>query len=107
MSWTFLLAAGALEIAATTVYRVSDNFSKLWPSAAFVVLGLLSCICLQRALHHGLSVGTAYAVWTGIGAAGTVLIGVTYFNEPADVIRLGLLAILVACIAGLKLTAIT
>ena len=105
MSWTLLVIAGFFEVAATTTYRFTDHLHKLWPTALFFLLGLFSFICLQRAIVYGISIGTAYAVWTGIGAAGTVAVGLLYFDEPATAIRLMLLAVLIASIIGLKLAA--
>ncbi len=104
MSWSLLLLAGALEVGATTLYRYTDHMTKLGPSAALLVLGLFSFLCLQRAVMLGIEIGTAYAVWTGIGAAGTVLVGVLYFGETTTALRLSLLIVLIGSIAGLQLT---
>ena len=102
MSWIFLLLAGALEISCTTMFRYTDGMSRLWPTAAFFALGFVSFYFLNRSLA-GIPLGTAYAVWTGIGAAGTALIGIAYYGEPASAARLALLAILIGAIIGLKL----
>ncbi len=104
MAWTYLLLAGACEIAATTLYRYTDGFSKLWPSVICIAVGVLSFYLLSRSLA-GVSLGTAYAVWTGIGAAGTVIIGIAFYQEPASMMRMVCLAMLIGGIIGLKLFA--
>ena len=104
MPWITLLLAGACEVACTTLYRYTDGLSRLWPTVAFFAIGFLSLYLLNRAIA-GIPLGTAYAVWTGIGAAGTALVGITAYGEPATAVRVLLLAGLVACIVGLKLVA--
>lgn len=104
MAWTYLLIAGACEIVATTLFRYTDGFTRLWPSIASIVVGVLSFYLLNRSLA-GVSLGTAYAVWTGIGAAGTAIIGIAYYQEPASMMRMVCLAMLIAGILGLKLFA--
>ena len=104
MAWTYLLIAGACEIVATTLFRYTDGFTRLWPSIASIVVGVLSFYLLNRSLA-GVSLGTAYAVWTGIGAAGTAIIGIVYYQEPASMMRMVCLAMLIAGILGLKLFA--
>ncbi len=101
MAWIFLLTAGALEVAATTVFRYTDGLSRIAPTVFFFALGIASFYCLNRSLS-GVPLGTAYAVWTGIGAAGTAVLGMLAFGEGAGVIRVALLAGLVASIVGLK-----
>lgn len=103
MAWIYLLTAGALEVAATTVFRYSAGLSlhRLGYTASFFALAGLSLYCLNRSLD-GVPLGTAYAVWTGIGAAGTAVLGVWAFGESATPQRMVLLFGLVACIAGLK-----
>lgn len=103
IGWVYLLGAGILEIAATTAYRHSGFLTKLGPSALFIALGFASFMGLQRASVSGIPIGTAYAVWTGVGAAGTVLIGLAAYGEPASAVRIALLAVIVACVVGLKL----
>ena len=104
MAWTYLLIAGACEIVATTLFRYTDGFTRLWPSIASIVVGVLSFYLLNRSLA-GVSLGTAYAVWTGIGAAGTAIIGIAYYQEPSSMMRMVCLAMLIAGILGLKLFA--
>jgi quaternary ammonium compound-resistance protein SugE len=103
MAWIYLLIAGALEIAATTAFRYSGGLSpnRLGFTLTFFILAGLSLYCLNRSLE-GVPLGTAYAVWTGIGAAGTAVLGVWAFGEVATPQRLALLFGLVACIVGLK-----
>jgi quaternary ammonium compound-resistance protein SugE len=101
MAWVFLLTAGALEVAATTVFRYTDGLSRVVPTALFFAIGITSFYCLNRSLA-GVPLGTAYAIWTGIGAAGTAILGIAVFGEPATVLRIALLIGLVACIVGLK-----
>ena len=103
MAWIYLVTAGALEVAATTAFRFSGglSLSRLGFTMSFFVLAGASLFCLNRSLE-GVPLGTAYAVWTGIGAAGTAVLGVWAFGEAATPQRLMLLFGLVACIAGLK-----
>ena len=103
IAWTFLLMAGACEIVATTVFRYAEGFTRLWPSVASIAIGLLSFYLLNRSLI-GVPLGTAYAVWTGIGAAGTALIGIAFYAEPASALRLACLMMLIGGIMGLKLS---
>ncbi|MCH9806322.1 MAG: multidrug efflux SMR transporter [Alphaproteobacteria bacterium] len=106
MSWLYLLAAGFCEVVATTVYRYSEGLTKLWPNIGLIVLGAASLYFLHRSVSlpggSAIPVGTAYAVWTGIGAAGTVIVGIGAFGEPADALRLGFLALLIFSLVGLK-----
>ena len=104
MAWIYLLTAGACEIIATTLFRYTAGFTKPAPTAACLAIGCVSFYLLTRALS-GISLGTAYAVWTGMGAAGTVVIGIAFYGEPAPVMRLVCLAMLIGGIVGLKLFA--
>ena len=103
IAWTYLLMAGACEIVATTVFRYAEGFTRLGPSVASIAIGLLSFYLLNRSLS-GVPLGTAYAVWTGIGAAGTALIGIAFYAEPASALRIGCLMMLIGAIMGLKLS---
>ena len=102
IAWTYLLLAGACEIVATTAFRYVEGFTKLGPSVASIGIGLLSFYLLNRSLE-GIPLGTAYAVWTGIGAAGTVIVGIAFYQEPASMMRMMCLALLIAGLFGLKL----
>jgi quaternary ammonium compound-resistance protein SugE len=104
MAWVYLFTAGALEIAATTIFRYTDGLSRIAPTASFFVIALASFYFLNRSLS-GIPLGTAYAVWTGIGAAGTAVLGILAYGEAATLARVVLLVGLVGCIVGLKLVA--
>jgi quaternary ammonium compound-resistance protein SugE len=101
MAWFYLIIAGSLEIAATTVFRYTEGLSRIAPTVSFFALGLASFYFLNRSLE-GIPLGTAYAVWTGIGAAGTAVLGMVAFNEQATLVQAALIGGLIACIAGLK-----
>lgn len=102
ISWLYLLAAGAFEIAMTTAFRYTDGLTRPLPTTAFFALGLVSFLLLNKSLA-GIPLGTAYAVWTGLGAAGTAFIGIAFYNEPTTTARLALLTVLIGSIIGLKL----
>lgn len=102
IAWAYLLTAGICEILATTAFRYAEGFTKLGPTLAFATSGIASLFLLQLSLS-GIPLGTAYAVWTGIGAAGTSILGVLYFNEPTTTTRLFFLVLLIGSILGLKL----
>lgn len=102
MAWIMLVLAGLLEIGFTTSLRYTENFTKFWPTVAFLVLSATSFVLLTRAAQT-IPLGTSYAVWTGIGAAGTVIVGIFAFGEPATALRLLFLITLIGSIIGLKL----
>lgn len=102
MAWLWLIAGGLCEVAFTTCLRHADGFRHAGWTLGFVVAVSLSMLLLDRAART-ISLGTAYAVWTGVGALGTVLIGILWYDEPATPLRLLLILGAVACIAGLKL----
>jgi quaternary ammonium compound-resistance protein SugE len=104
MAWILLCIAGVFETAWAIGLKYSDGFSKLVPSVLTVGAMAASIVLLSLALKS-LPVGTAYAVWTGIGAAGTAALGMYLFAEPVTALRLGSIALVIAGIAGLKLTA--
>ena len=101
MGWIYLLIAGLFEIAFTTFIKLSDSFTRLWPTVTFIILAIFSFITLSMSLKT-IPLGTAYAVWTGIGAFGTALIGIFYFGESTDFWRVFFLFCLIASIIGLK-----
>ena len=101
MVWFVLVLAGALETAMAVALKASAGFSRLTPSALFLVFGAASFGLLSVALRS-LPVGTAYAIWTGIGAAGTALVGIAYLGEPAAALRLACIALIVAGVVGLR-----
>ena len=104
MAWLLLLLGGLFEIGFTTSLRFVEGFRNLPWTAAFLVSVTLSMGLLERAARE-IPMGTAYAVWGGIGAAGTVLVGIFWFAEPVNSTRILLLLALIACIVGLRLTA--
>jgi quaternary ammonium compound-resistance protein SugE len=101
MNWIILIIAGLFEVGFTTCLKLSNNFSNLKWSIGFLICISLSFFFLNKA-SQTLPMGTAYAVWTGIGAVGTVIIGILYFNEPANFWRLFFIATLILSILGLK-----
>ena len=100
--WFALLLAGLLEIGWALGLKYSDGLTRFWPSVAMLVAIALSFALLAVALRS-IPFGTAYALWTGIGAAGTVIVGMTAFGEPADLFRVTCLALIIAGMVGLKL----
>ncbi len=103
MNWLILIVAGLLEIGWAIGLKYSEGFTKLWPSVWTSMAMILSMFLLAIAMRS-LPVGTAYAVWVGIGAVGTVILGIVLFNESADFWRMASVALIVAGIIGLKLT---
>ena len=104
MDWAMLAVAGLFEVAWAVGLKYTDGFSRWWPSVGTALAMVVSVVLLALAMRT-LPVGTAYAVWTGIGAVGTALLGIALFGEPATFARLGCIALIVAGIVGLKLTA--
>lgn len=103
MAWLTLLAAGVLEIAFAMSLKPAEGFTRPLPSAGVIVFGTAAVVVLSRALHT-IPVGTAYAVFTGIGAVGTVTLGTAVLGEPVSAARLGCIAVIVAGIVGLRIT---
>lgn len=101
-TWLALLVAGLFEVAWAIGLKYTDGWTKPWPSVGTLVAMALSFYFLSLALRT-LPIGTAYAVWTGIGAVGTALLGVVLFAEPATAARLACIGLIVAGIIGLKL----
>lgn len=103
MPWVILAIAGLLEVAWALLLKHSEGFTRPLPTLGFAITMLLSMGLLSYALKS-LPVGTAYAVWTGIGAAGTAILGMVWLGEPRDLLRLGSLLLLLIGIVGLKMT---
>jgi quaternary ammonium compound-resistance protein SugE len=101
-AWLALLAAGLLEVAWAFGLKYSDGLTRFWPTAATLAAIALSFALMALALRS-LPFGTAYAVWTGIGAVGSILVGMLVYSESADPIRVLCLALIVAGMVGLKL----
>ncbi len=102
MPWILLLIAALFEIAWATGLKFSEGFTRLWPTIGTLVALVASLACLGLAVRS-IPIGTAYAIWTGIGAAGTVIIGLLYFNEPMSAARLVSVGFILIGIIGLKL----
>ncbi len=102
MAWIYLLIAGLFEVGFTTLIKLSNNFERLLPTIGFIILAIFSFSSLSFSLKT-IPLGTAYAVWTGIGAFGTAIIGILYFGEATDFWRLFFLFCLIFSIIGLKL----
>lgn len=103
MPWFLLFIAGLLEVGWAIGLKYTEGFTRLWPSVGTLAAMTLSVVLLGLAMRT-LPVGTAYAVWTGIGAVGTVILGIVLFAEPATAARLGCVGLILAGIIGLKLT---
>lgn len=103
MYWAILFIAGIFEIIWVICLKYSDGFSKLIPSLLTAIFLAISMILLAIALKK-IPVGTGYAIWTGIGAAGTAVIGMYLFNEPKELLRFAFLALILIGIIGLKAT---
>ncbi len=106
MAWGILLLAGLLEVAWAVGLKYTEGFTRLGPTVATAAALIASMSLLGLALRT-LPLGTAYAVWTGIGTVGTAVLGIVLFDEPATAIRLACIALIVAGILGLRLASPT
>jgi len=106
MAWVYVAIAGLLEVAWATSMKYSEGFTRFWPSVATILLMLASFGLLSQSMKT-LPLGTAYGVWTGIGAVGTVLVGIFFLGEPRDIIRILCIVLILSGIVGLKLTSPT
>ena len=106
MAWLYLIVAGLLEVAWAMGLKYSAGFTKLGPSVFTVITMIGSFALLAQALRV-LPIGTAYAIWTGIGAVGTAILGMAVLGEPRDVARILCILLIVAGIIGLKITSAT
>lgn len=104
MAWIYLIVGGLFEVGFTTSLRFVDGFRNLPWTIAFLTSVAISMGFLELA-SRSIPMGTAYAVWGGIGALGTVMVGIAYFGEPSTLIRSLLILTIVAAIAGLRITA--
>jgi quaternary ammonium compound-resistance protein SugE len=102
MPWVILVVAGLLEVGWAIGLKVSGGLTRPWPAIATIAAMVLSMWLLAVAVRS-LPIGTAYAVWTGIGTVGTALVGIAILGEPATLVRLACIALIIAGIAGLKL----
>jgi quaternary ammonium compound-resistance protein SugE len=101
MAWIYLICAGLFEVAFTTCLKLSNNFTHRWWSFGFFVSITLSFYLLNKAIQT-IPIGTGYAVWTGIGAVGTTIVGIFIFQEPAFFWRVFFITLLIGSIVGLK-----
>jgi len=102
MAWTLLLVAGLLEVGWAIGLKYTEGFTRPWPSF-FTLVAMVASVLLLGIAMKSLPVGTSYAVWVGIGAVGTAILGMVLFGEPATAGRLVSLGLIVAGIVGLKL----
>lgn len=103
MPWIYLLLAALFEIGWAVGLKYTEGFTRPWPTIATVAALMTSVILLGMAAKT-LPIGTAYAVWTGIGAAGTVLVGIALFGDQANALRLASVGVILLGVIGLKLT---
>ena len=101
MAWALLVTAAMFEVGWAIGLKYTDGFTRLWPSL-WTVAALVASVALLAVAARTLPIGTAYAVWTGIGAAGTALLGLWLFHEPATTARLVCIALILAGVVGLK-----
>lgn len=102
MQWIILFIAGLFEVAWAIGLKYTDGFSKLWPSVFTIVCMIISMGLLAYSVKH-LPVGTAYAIWTGIGAVGTAVLGMILFNESKELVRIFFIFLIIVGIVGLKI----
>ncbi|QDU25441.1 Quaternary ammonium compound-resistance protein SugE [Anatilimnocola aggregata] len=103
MAWLILVVAGLFEVCWSTGLKASDGFKLFWPSVFTIVTLALSMLLLGYSMRT-LPLGTAYTVWTGIGAIGAVIAGIVMFHEPVNAVRIGCILLILGGIIGLKLT---
>lgn len=101
MNWALLFLAGALEIGWAVGLKYTEGFTRFWPSLA-TVMAMIASLALLGLAVRGLPLGAAYAIWTGVGIAGTTIFGMALLGEPVNPLRLGCIALIVGGIAGLK-----
>jgi len=101
MAWFILFIAGLFEVAWAIGLKYSNGFTQLWPSV-FTIVTMITSMGLLSFTVKSLPVGTAYAVWTGIGAVGTAILGIILFNESREFLRIFFILLIIAGIAGLK-----
>jgi quaternary ammonium compound-resistance protein SugE len=101
MAWIYLMVAGLLEIGWAIGLKYTEGFSKLWPSL-WTLCAMMASFALLAAALKSIPVGTGYAVWTGIGAAGTALVGMLFLGESRELLRILCLALIIAGVMGLK-----
>lgn len=105
MAWAMLVLAGLCEVGWAIGLKYTDGFTRLWPTL-WTVLAMILSLWLLGIAMKGLPVGTAYSVWVGVGAVGTVILGIVLLGEPANTARLISIALIIAGIVGLKLATV-
>ncbi len=103
MAWIMLSLAGLAEVVWAVGMKYSEGFTRVWPSVITVIFMVISVVLLALAMRT-LPLGTAYAIWTGIGAIGAFVVGILWFNEPATAVRIGCALLILTGLIGLKLT---
>ena len=106
MAWLVVVVAGLFETAFAVLLKQSDNFTRLWPTVGFAACALVSFGLLSWAVNR-LEIGPAYAVWTGIGAAGTAIVGMVALDESVSTIKIASIALIVLGVIGLNLSGVT
>lgn len=106
MAWIILIIAGLLEVAWAIGLKYTDGFTKFWPSA-LTIAAIVASMYLLSVAAKSLPIGTAYAVWVGIGAAGTAILGIALLKEPVTIGRIAFLSLMIVSIVGVKVTAPT
>lgn len=104
MAWVYLGLAGLLEVVWAVALKASDGFTR-WVPASVMAVGITASFWFLSRAFRDIPMGTAYAIWTGIGAAGVAILGMAFYDEPASLARIGFLALIVIGILGLKITA--
>ena len=102
MAWLYLFVAGLFEVGWAIGLKYTEGFTRLWPSL-WTILAMLVSLWLLGIAMKSLPIGTAYSVWVGVGAAGTVILGIALFNEPVNAFRLVSVGLIIAGIVGLRL----
>ncbi len=102
MDWIILVLAGLFEVGWAIGLKYTEGFTRLWPTV-WTILAMLVSLWLLGIAMKSLPIGTAYSVWVGVGAAGTVILGIALFNEPANAFRLVSVGLIIAGIVGLRL----
>jgi quaternary ammonium compound-resistance protein SugE len=102
MAWLILIVAGLFEIGWAIGLKYTEGFTRLWPSV-FTGASMVASVVLLGIAMKSLPVGTSYAVWVGVGAVGTAILGIVLFGEPAGALRIASIVLIVAGIVGLKL----
>jgi quaternary ammonium compound-resistance protein SugE len=104
MPWFLLFIAGLFEVVWAVGIKYTEGWTKLWPSA-FTVLAMIASFYLLSMALKSVPMGTAYAVWTGVGIVGTAIFGIVYFKEPADILRMVCILLILGGIVGLRILA--